>query len=146
MLLLVIKYATPFVIALVLAALIEPLNRFLSKKRKITLSRSLAALIGTILIVTVVTMVLFSVGNLLVTQARELILILPKRYPDLAQDIRDYIASLQRSMDLLPAEALQAIDSILSRLGSLSPVSSVTRPVTFLLCGLHSRNPAVLLF
>ena len=127
-----------------LAALIEPLNRFLSKKRKITLSRSLAALIGTILIVTVVTMVLFSVGNLLVTQARELILILPKRYPDLAQDIRDYIASLQRSMDLLPAEALQAIDSILSRLGEFVSgfVSNTARYLFYYAVSL----PEILLF
>ncbi len=117
LLLLLIKYTAPFVIALLLAALIEPLTRFLSKGRKFALPRSLAALIGTILIVTLVAMLLFSVGNLLVAQARELIIILPSRYPYLAQNIMNYIASLQESMDLLPAEAVQAIDGMLSRLG-----------------------------
>ena len=55
----------------------------------------------------------------------------------------NYIASLQESMDLLPAEAVQAIDGMLSRLGNLSPISSASRPVTFLLCGL---SPEILLF
>jgi sporulation integral membrane protein YtvI len=144
LLLLVIKYATPFVIALVLSALIEPLNRFLSKKRKFTLSRSLAALIGTILIVTVVTMVLFSFGNLLVTQARELITILPELYPDLAQNIMDYIASLEQSMDLLPAEAVQAIDSMLSRLGEF--VSDFVRNAARYLFYYAVSLPEILLF
>jgi len=119
LLVLIIEYAAPFVIALVLAAVIEPLNRFLSKKRKFTLSRSLAALIGTVLIVSILAMGLFSFGNLLFTQARDLVTILPELYPHLAQDIIAYIASLQQSMDFLPAEAVQAIDSILSRLGEI---------------------------
>ena len=37
LLLLLIKYTAPFVIALLLAALIEPLTRFLSKGRKFAL-------------------------------------------------------------------------------------------------------------
>ena len=126
---LVIEYAAPFVIALVLAALIEPFTRLLSKKRKFTLSRSLAALIGTILIVSVVVLVIFSVGNLLFNQARELIILLPANYPDLAQDIIDYLAYLQRAMDFLTAEAVQSVDSLLSQLGEFvsSFVSNAAR-------------------
>lgn len=131
LLVLIIEYATPFVIALVLAPLIEPLNRFLSKKRKFTLSRSLAALIGTVLIVSVVAMGLFGFGNLIVSQARELVVILPELYPDLAQNIIAYIAYLQRSMDFLPAEAVQVIDSVLFQLGE-TVSGSVSHAARFL--------------
>ncbi|MFY9542932.1 MAG: sporulation integral membrane protein YtvI [Dethiobacteria bacterium] len=116
LLLLVFKYAAPFVIALLLAALIEPLNRFLSQNRKFPIPRSLAALIGTILIVSIVAFGLFGVGNLLFTQARELITTLPEHYPHLEREIRAYIIRLERNMDILPAKALQAIDNILSQL------------------------------
>ncbi len=116
---LVVEYIAPFVIALVLAALIEPLTRTLSKKRKFTLTRSLSALIATILIVSVVVLVIFSVGNLLFNQARELIILLPENYPDLAQDIIDYLAYLQRAMDFLTADEVQRVDSLLSQLGEL---------------------------
>lgn len=113
---LVLKYAAPFVTALVFAAAVEPFTRWLSKKRKITITRPLAALIGTILVLAAVAFAIFGLGNLLVNQARELIQILPERYPDLAQNILDYIAYLERSMHLLPKEALQGIDSMLSKL------------------------------
>lgn len=114
---LILQYAAPFVVALIFAAAIEPLTRRLSKKRKITFSRSLAALIGTILVLAIVAFGIFGLGNLLVTQARELIEILPERYPALAQNIIDYFDYLERSVHLLPSEALQGIDSMLSELG-----------------------------
>jgi len=114
---LVLEYIAPFAVALVLAALIEPLTRVLSKKRKVTLSRSLSALIATILIVLVVVLLVFSIGNRIFYQARELIILLPENFPDLAQSIIDYLAHLQQLMDFLTAVEVQRIDSLLSQLG-----------------------------
>lgn len=114
---LILKYAAPFVVALILAAAIEPLTRRLSKKQKVTISRSLAALMGTVMVVAVVVFAIFGLGNLLVAQAREVIEILPDYYPVLAQNILDYFAYLEESIDLLPGEVVQGIDSMLSELG-----------------------------
>lgn len=119
LLMLVLKYAAPFIIALLLAALIEPLNRFLSQNRKFPIPRPLAALIGTVLIISIVAFGLFSFVNLLFIQARELITALPEHYPHLEQEIKAYIGRLEQNLDILPAEAMQAIDSILSQLGEL---------------------------
>lgn len=117
LLMLVLKYAAPFIIALLLAALIEPLNRFLSQNRIFPIPRPLASLIGTVLIISIVAFGLFSFGNLLFTQARELITTLPVLYPRLEREISYYLSRLERNLDILPPEAVQAINSLLSQLG-----------------------------
>ena len=141
---LVIEYAAPFVIALVLAALIEPFTRFLSKKRKFTLPRPLAALIGTILIIAIVALVIFGIGNLLFNQARELIILLPAKYPGLAQDIIDYLADLQRAIDFLPEEAVQSVNSLLSQLGEF--ISGFVSSAALYLFHYAVSIPEILLF
>ncbi len=144
LLVLVIEYAAPFVIALVMAALIEPLTRLLSQKGKFTLPRSLAALIGTILIVAVVVLVIFSIGSLLFNQARELIILLPAKYPDLAQNIIDYFVHLQRAIDFLPAEAVQGVNSLLSQFGEF--ISSFVSNAALYLFHYAVSIPEMLLF
>ena len=138
------NFVAPFVVAFIIAMAINPLVMWLSRKRKITLSRSLASLIATMTAVLAVSLVLLLVGSLLVSQATDIINLLPQRFPSFQDSINTFIAGLDGRMSILPDQLIQGLQGVIAELGAF--ISSYTGDVALFLFDFASLLPLGFVF
>lgn len=112
------NYVAPFVIAFLLAMAVNPLVCWLSKKRKFTMSRTVAALITTTITILTVLWVLLYLGGLLVKQATEIIKLVPHISPNLQSNLLALVTQLGAEMSILPDYVLQGIQNFIVNLGT----------------------------
>ena len=112
-------FVAPFIVAFLIASVSEPLVGWLSKKRKVTISRPLAALIATILSVLLVALMLFLLGNIFISQARDMINELPKMIPDLQKNLTALVAEINERLSILPDQYIQWLEDVIAELGTI---------------------------
>ncbi|MCX7843536.1 MAG: sporulation integral membrane protein YtvI [Clostridia bacterium] len=116
-------FFAPFLIAYLVATLMEPVIRFLSSRFKIR--RKLAAAITLLIVLVAFGSVLFLLINKLIAEARELSLHLPVYVSQIYQEI---IALINRATDMyneLPEEVISNLEGLKSQLPNKLNIESI---------------------
>ncbi|MCR3922582.1 MAG: sporulation integral membrane protein YtvI [Firmicutes bacterium] len=121
---LLFTFVAPFVVAYLFAMFINPLVEWMSKKRKFSLSRPLAAFVTTMAVVFIVFSSVILLGGLLISQATAIVTSLPKTFPSLQENLTVFITQLGQRMSILPDQLLQGLQSVIAELGTV--ISSYT--------------------
>ena len=120
LLLMALPYVAPIVLGVILSAMMEPIIRFLGKRRRgLHIPRTPATLICLVLFLAVLGTALFYLISGLIGQIVALANSFPTLWPDLLAQVRDSVQRLFAGMGMQPDRFWAAFDYLSSQLGVL---------------------------
>lgn len=128
-----IRFFMPLIVAWIIAAIANPMVRFLENKIKIM--RKHGSVIVIVLVLLAVGALLYGIGYVTVAQVSSLIKDLPGVYEQVVQNLQDSLGKLHQHFDFIPDNISELIDKNDSKLNSFflsffdslktSPISAV---------------------
>lgn len=112
---LIFKIATPIVFGYFIFLIIEPMNRFFTRKG---MKRSIATLISLIIFLLIILGVIFILGVVFVTQAEMIIENVNEYFTNFEEYATKNITIIQEQINKLPPKAVEKINSTISTVGS----------------------------
>lgn len=119
------KYFAPLICAMLLAAIMEPIVRFLSntdkegkKRSKAGLPRNVSVIIAMLVVFLLIGTALIIIVNAIVAEIGHLASALPGLWPDIYATVQEWAAWIEENVELLPPQVLDTILSTISSLGA----------------------------
>ncbi|MFZ7134074.1 MAG: sporulation integral membrane protein YtvI [Eubacteriales bacterium] len=109
-----LNYIAPFLIAFILSVIMEPVIKFLVTKLKFP--RSIASIIGVILILVILILIISFIVAKIVSEARDLFIILPGIFSNVYNDVINLSESSNKLISGLPSEVISFLSEFLGNI------------------------------